>query len=207
MVARMAWNGRNAGGYRPSRKQTVERVWPAETGRAGNARLFRPPPSPRRSIGASALAAVLGIGLLLVWYGPMWIAGVERVATQDQPTAASADSHAARFSFCHSGGGVNCVVDGDTFWFRGEKYRIADIDMPETHGPRCVAEGALGARATQRLQVLMNAGPFSLESGDRDSDRYGRSLRVVTRGGRSIGAQLVAEGLARDWDGARHSWC
>ena len=82
-----------------------------------------------------------------------------------------------------------------------------DIDAPETHGPRCAEEAALGARATQRLKQLMNAGPFSLESGDRETDRYGRALRVVTRGGQSIGEILVAEGLAREWDGARHPWC
>ena len=98
-------------------------------------------------------------------------------------------------------------MDGDTFWFKGAKYRIADIDTPETHGPRCAAEGALGAQATQRLQVLLNAGPFTLESVDRDVDRYGRSLRVVKRGGSSIGGMLVAEGLAREWDGARRPWC
>jgi endonuclease YncB( thermonuclease family) len=113
----------------------------------------------------------------------------------------------ARFGLCHSGGGTHCVVDGDTFWFQGQKYRIADIDTPETQGPACTAEGALGARATQRLHALLNAGAFSLERGDRETDRYGRALRVVTRDGQSIGGQLVAEGLARPWDGARHPWC
>ena len=113
----------------------------------------------------------------------------------------------ASFGFCHSGGGTNCVVDGDTFWFRGDKYRIADIDTPETHGPRCSQEGLLGARATTRLQELMNAGAFTLESGTRNTDRYGRSLRVVTRGGESIGGMLVNEGLARPWEGARQPWC
>jgi endonuclease YncB( thermonuclease family) len=54
---------------------------------------------------------------------------------------------------------------------------------------------------------LLNAGAFSLERGDRETDRYGRALRVVTRDGQSIGGQLVAEGLARPWDGARHPWC
>lgn len=121
--------------------------------------------------------------------------------------AAGADRLHARFSFCHSGGGTNCVVDGDTFWFAGEKIRIADIDTPETHGPDCAAEAALGARATQRLHALLSAGPFSLESGGRDTDRYGRKLRIVTRGGASLGAQLVDEGLARRWDGARRPWC
>ncbi|CAN5343435.1 hypothetical protein BH09PSE3_BH09PSE3_04780 [soil metagenome] len=49
--------------------------------------------------------------------------------------------------------------------------------------------------------------PFSLASADRDADRYGRKLRIVMRHGASIGEELVAEGLAREWDGARHSWC
>ncbi len=43
----------------------------------------------------------------------------------------------ASFSYCHTGGGINCVVDGDTFWIGGEKVRIAGIDAPETHPPHC----------------------------------------------------------------------
>jgi endonuclease YncB( thermonuclease family) len=68
---------------------------------------------------------------------------------------------------------------------------------------RCAEESALAARATNRLAVLLAAGPFELETiGGRDEDRYGRKLRIVTRNGRSIGDQLVAEGLARTWSGA-----
>lgn len=117
------------------------------------------------------------------------------------------DRLSAHFGYCQDDGGPDCVVDGDTFRFRGRTYRIADIDTPETHEPRCATEGALGARATRRLLALMNAGAFSLEEADRDSDRYGRLLRLVMRGGESVGAVLVAEGLARRWDGARHPWC
>ena len=51
---------------------------------------------------------------------------------------------ATRFSLCHTGGGGNCVVDGDTFWCNGQKIRIADIDTPETHPARCAAEAELG---------------------------------------------------------------
>ena len=43
--------------------------------------------------------------------------------------------------------------------------------------------------------------------GRRDEDQYGRKLRLVTRNGQSIGMMLVAEGLAREWDGTRHPWC
>ncbi len=123
------------------------------------------------------------------------------------PSAPAHDGLSARFGFCRTGGGRNCVVDGDTFWFEGEKYRIADIDTPETHPPRCAEEAALGKAATERLQRWLNDGAFSLESIDRDTDRYGRKLRVVTRGGASVGDALVGAGLARRWEGHRRPWC
>jgi endonuclease YncB( thermonuclease family) len=161
----------------------------------------------RAGFSGPALIYTLCLGLLLGWYGPGWMARIDLPGSTPAPQSVAVDSLSADFGYCHSGGGTNCVVDGDTFWFRGEKYRIADIDTPETHGPRCEAEGTLGKRATDRLQGLMNAGAFSLESADRETDRYGRKLRIVTREGQSIGDQLVAEGLAREWDGRRHPWC
>ena len=117
------------------------------------------------------------------------------------------DTLSARFGLCHSGGGSNCVVDGDTFWFAGDKYRIADIDTPETHPARCAEEAALGEAATGRLHEWLNAGAFSLESAGRDADQYDRKLRIVTRGGTSVGAVLIADGLARPWEGRRRPWC
>lgn len=111
------------------------------------------------------------------------------------------------FTICHTGGGTNCVVDGDTVWIDGVKIRVADIDAPETHPPRCASEADLGDRATRRLAALMSAGPFELRAVDRDEDRYGRKLRVITRNGRSLGDQLVIEGLARTWEGRRRPWC
>lgn len=120
---------------------------------------------------------------------------------------AAIDPHAARFGFCRAERRTDCVVDGDTFWLGGQKIRIADIDTPETHAPRCDAERAMGVRATERLRVLLNAGAFSLDRVERDKDRYGRSLRLIRRDGRSIGALLVEEGLARPWNGSRQPWC
>lgn len=111
------------------------------------------------------------------------------------------------FGLCHIGGGYNCVVDGDTLWVQGEKVRVVDIDAPETHAPRCPLEADLGRRATLRLQSLVNAGPFTLATLDRDTDRYGRKLRVLVRRGQSLGDVLVGEGLARTWTGRREPWC
>lgn len=116
-------------------------------------------------------------------------------------------SLAAAFALCAPGPRDTCVVDGDTFWLAGEKIRIADINAPETHGAACALERALGEAATRRLIALLNAGPISLTGGARDRDRYGRALRTVSREGRSLGAQLVREGLAEPWRGRRSDWC
>jgi endonuclease YncB( thermonuclease family) len=98
-------------------------------------------------------------------------------------------------------------VDGDTIWKDGVKIRVADIDAPETHPPRCAFEADLGRKATLRLQELLNQGPVDLAAIDRDEDIYGRKLRVLSRNGQSLGVQLVQEGLARPWAGSRKPWC
>ncbi len=117
------------------------------------------------------------------------------------------DPHRARFTICSGPIRANCVVDGDTFWFEGTKIRISDIDAPEISEPRCPSERQAGETAKRRLLELLNEGSFSLNAGWRDEDRFGRKLRVVSRDYRSLGEMLVKEGLARNWDGPRLSWC
>lgn len=103
---------------------------------------------------------------------------------------------------------VNCIVDGDTFWFEGQKIRIADIDTPEISQPQCQQEYDKGMIAKDRLTQLLNAGPFELRfAGERNQDTYGRQLRLVVRDEKSIGDQLVAEGLAHRWIGHKQPWC
>jgi micrococcal nuclease len=112
------------------------------------------------------------------------------------------------FTLCAGASRPNCVIDGDTIRLGGVKIRLEDIDAPEVFSPKCASELARGNRATERLLALLNQGPFELVlTGRRDRDRYGRKLRTLERSGRSLGAVLVAEGLARPWDGARHPWC
>lgn len=146
------------------------------------------------------IAAALGLAPLA--------AVVLDTAFADVPAASALpDTARARFGVCAPGPRVTCVVDGDTFWLEGTKIRIADINTPETSQPSCAAEAELGKRATLRLVELLNAGPFALEVQGRETDRYGRALRVVTRNGRSLGAILEAEGLAEHWKGRRGNWC
>lgn len=143
------------------------------------------------------LAAATGVFL---WDGPPFAGALE---------TATVDREQAQFSLCGSGARVNCVVDGDTFWFQGAKIRIADINTPEVSEPQCAREAQLGAAATQRLLALLNAGPFTIgpNPDGRDQDKYGRLLRTVSRGGQSLGAVLVREGLAEEWRGSRSGWC
>ena len=102
-----------------------------------------------------------------------------RDSVDEAPTAVrSASVTRASFGLCHTGGGSNCVVDGDTIWLAGQRIRVADIDAPETHPPRCAQEAELGDRATRRLRELLSGGAISLQSIDRDEDVYGRKLRV-----------------------------
>jgi micrococcal nuclease len=123
--------------------------------------------------------------------------------------AGPAESERANFALCSGPVRVTCVVDGDTIWYQAEKIRIADIDTPEVTKPGCANEAAMGRKATLRLQALLNEGPFSFEPNPdgRSTDDYGRSLLLVTRGGESLGAVLVDEGLAEQWGGPRRDWC
>ncbi|HMI41107.1 MAG TPA: thermonuclease family protein [Sphingomicrobium sp.] len=121
--------------------------------------------------------------------------------------AAPATPLTTSFDMCKWGSGYNCVVDGDTIWIEGQNVRIADIDAPETHEPRCAEERVLGDRATVRLRQLLNSGEVRLANIDRDMDVYGRKLRIVEVDGASVGGTLVGEGLARWYAGGRRPWC
>ncbi|CUX67123.1 Nuclease [Agrobacterium tumefaciens str. Kerr 14] len=136
---------------------------------------------------------------------PLAIGFLASVASAQPSSSASSVNEA--FSICGSGQRITCVVDGDTFWFRGEKIRIADIDTPELSPPRCERERKRGLAAKQRLLDILNSGPLSFKTTARDEDRFGRKLRIGYRERRSVGDLLVAEGLARKWEGSRRSWC
>ncbi len=74
--------------------------------------------------------------------------------------------------------------------------------------PSASASTDASIRARDRLLVLLNEDEFDVQPiGSRDEDQYGRKLRVIVRGGRSLGDQLVSEGLARTWTGRREPWC
>jgi endonuclease YncB( thermonuclease family) len=116
-------------------------------------------------------------------------------------------SASPRFGICGQGPAANCVLDGNTFWTEGVRIRLADVEPPEGATPRCAEEQRLASAAKLRLQSLLNAGSFAISPGGyRDQDQDGSKLRLIMREGRSVGDQLVKEGLAHR--GTTHaSWC
>ena len=104
---------------------------------------------------------------------------------------------------CGSGPRINCVVDGDTLWVEGVKYRLQDIDAPELRA-RCPSEARLAEQARDRLAELTVA--FRIEDSG-EVDRYGRALARIIAGNVSAGETLIREGLARPWSGHKEDWC
>lgn len=111
---------------------------------------------------------------------------------------------AGDYPICGSGRRVTCVVDGDTFWLRGEKIRISNIDAPEM-AARCEAELQRAIASTLRLAQLLGTGRLQIRR--EGNDVHGRTLATIRIGGQDIGDRLVAEGLARTWSGRREPWC
>jgi endonuclease YncB( thermonuclease family) len=87
---------------------------------------------------------------------------------------------------------VTCLVDGDTGWEAGRKWRYEAIDTPEVSQPECDRERELGYRIN-----------WSGESG-----YYGRDLVTITLpDGRDAGEVLIDEGLAQRWPNEGNRWC
>lgn len=105
----------------------------------------------------------------------------------------------AEWPLCHGGRRVTCVVDGDTFWKDGVKYRLLDIDAPESSydKARCGYERESAAEATQLLQRL------------HGQDRYGRTLVTIDTSLGNVSTVLLNAELAVPFGDKRltRRWC
>ena len=86
------------------------------------------------------------------------------------------------------------VVDGDTIVValggsRGTKVRLIGIDTPER-------DECFYRAATERMRALVDGRSVKLVRDASETDRYGRLLRYVYVGTRSINATMVSEGFA-----------
>ncbi|WIV52054.1 thermonuclease family protein [Marivivens sp. LCG002] len=117
-------------------------------------------------------------------------------------------SPVAAIEKCGNGQRITCVVDGDTFWLDGTKYRIAGYDTPEPQTGICGGqfERDLAARASNRFIDLWNTTEITIHPKGIKGAR-GRDLVDVFSNGINIGNILVSEGLAREWPDGCEFWC
>jgi endonuclease YncB( thermonuclease family) len=147
----------------------------------------------------------------LLWFAPLLLLGgalLDPSLIQPFGPLAATEEVAATFTPCGPGRGSACVIDGDTFKLGDRKIRITGIDAPELASPKCPAEAALARKSADRLLALLNEGPFDMVAHRlQRQDRHGRDLMVIKRGDKSIGAELMDEGLAHRYIGSKRSWC
>ncbi|HDZ73352.1 MAG TPA: thermonuclease family protein [Aurantimonas coralicida] len=159
---------------------------------------------------------LLGLTSALVFFTPLALdrwGGIQLPTSVDLRSiftdAAAAQRYSGPIGTCSGGNraarGVTCIVDGDTGWQDGEKWRMKNIDTPEISKPECAAEKRKGLAARDRLRRLMSAG-YSLS---RDgTGYYGRTLVTVTLAdGRDAGDVLVQERLSQRWPNTGNPWC
>ena len=101
---------------------------------------------------------------------------------------------------------VTCIVDGDTGWEGGVKWRLYSVDTPELSNPTCNNERSKAIAARDRLRVLMRDGYRIEWLGS--SGNYGRKLvRIRLADGQYVGKVLMQEGLAQPWPNSGNVWC
>ena len=101
---------------------------------------------------------------------------------------------------------VTCLVDGDTGWESGVKWRALDVDTPEIGYAECATEKRLGIAARDRLRQLM-AGGYKIEW-NGSKGYYGRALaNIRLADGRDAGQVLIKEGLSQPWPNEGNRWC
>jgi endonuclease YncB( thermonuclease family) len=102
------------------------------------------------------------------------------------------------------------VIDGDTIADNatGKRYRLANIDAPETgDNAKCFREQAQGEAAKWfAIRTVRTSKAVTVRNTFR-TDRFGRRIAFVYVDGQDLGQKLVEEGFAVPWRGRRKRWC
>lgn len=114
---------------------------------------------------------------------------------------------------------VTRVLDGDTIEYKADflpapikpvlKIRVLGIDTPEKgHRAQCPQEAALAEKASAFTKKAVKESK-SIQLQLEGWDKYGgRVLGYVLIDGKNLGDALIAQGLARPYDGGtKSSWC
>ncbi|SKA31145.1 thermonuclease family protein [Consotaella salsifontis] len=136
----------------------------------------------------------IGIALMLAGF----VVTINHPAEADPLPVCTGGNRAARH--------LTCIVDGDTGWEAGRKWRLELVDAPELSHPECAAEKRLAVASRDRLREMMGKGYQIHWSGE--SGRYGRALvKIDLSDGRDAGDALIRENLAQPWPNRGNVWC
>lgn len=104
-------------------------------------------------------------------------------------------------------------VDGDSGTIDGERFRLADVDAPETRNADCSAERVLGEKAKNYVRNLTQRGDI-LVTGDYGAERYGRRVIDLSINGEDVSSALIEKRYLQSWahlNGraleAKPDWC
>jgi len=103
----------------------------------------------------------------------------------------------------------NCLVDGDTIWINGKKFRMAGYDTPEPLTQICGGEKevALANKATARALELINTKKWTVKYSGNIDKTGSRELITIRIENRDLGDILIEEHLARKWPDGEEFWC
>lgn len=136
---------------------------------------------------------VFGVGLFTVLFGPVVLDALSQVWRKSE------------------GCKVWMVVDGDTVRMSCPQTgfvsgRIVGFDTPEMKA-RCPKELGMAVAATFYLRWQLWTARKVVAT-PRGTDRYGRTLTLMSVDDELVGARMVGAGLARWYDGGpRRGWC
>ncbi len=110
------------------------------------------------------------------------------------------------------------VIDGDTvevmvrIWLRqyiAARVRLAGVNAPELHRPKCAEEKIKAEAAAGRLRALLPKGTVVTLKDIRDGKWAGRIVaRLTVAGNVDVSEVLIEEGFGRPYDGGkRQGWC
>ena len=102
---------------------------------------------------------------------------------------------------------VTCLVDGDTGWELGVKWRLLGVDTPEyKQNAECDAEPEYAKIATYRVLELLREG-YEIEWIGKKGKLNRDLVRIRLADGRDLGQTLLSEGLAQPWPNDSNPWC
>lgn len=156
-----------------------------------------PPSREQEMVGGAAGIILFAITVVVV------VIGISMATIFHEDPAVAA--RAAQFGQCYNAEGQNCVLDGDTIYFQGQKVEIAGLETPKIQDAKCDDERNRGIDSAIRLAALLNSGKVTIAGNVGEAD--GQVRAKVEVDGQDVGIAMIKAGAARESGSVPPSWC